>query len=175
MSELWFQQNFLSNWFDPPGAVGGRFARCLTYDTVFLNGTFGWSPDLYTNIRNGGPGFPWCAGSATGSAFELVDLPRAVFQGFPPTRQSAWIRWDLPLNGYFSIHELIFRTIKGPGPMACRANLAAGSTRRPIQMPVAATLELRLIFLQTRCFTAFLSLLLAPVIATIASKLPHHL
>jgi len=30
-----------------------------TYETVFLNGTFAWSPDLYTNIPNGGLHILW--------------------------------------------------------------------------------------------------------------------
>jgi len=58
MNELWFQQNFLNNRISIRlGQLAADSQFCVsTYDTVFLNGTFGWSPDLYTNIPNGGPG-----------------------------------------------------------------------------------------------------------------------
>ena len=46
MSELWFQQNFLSDRISIRlGQLGADSEFGVpTYDTVFLNGTFGWSP-----------------------------------------------------------------------------------------------------------------------------------
>ena len=60
MSELWFQQNFLN---DRISIRVGQLAAdsefdLSTYAAVFLNGTFSWSPSLYTNIPNGGPAYP---------------------------------------------------------------------------------------------------------------------
>jgi porin len=122
MSELWFQQNFLSNRISirvGQLAADSQFG-ISTYDSVFLNGTFGWSPDLYTNIPNGGPGYPM---GAPGVQVALTPLnwltyQGAVFQGnvFPQDVNQHGFRWDLsPSSGYFSIHELIFRTNQGAG------------------------------------------------------------
>lgn len=60
MFELWFQQNFLDN------AISLRVGQLAAdsefiisdYAALFLNGTFGWPAFAYTNIPEGGPGYP---------------------------------------------------------------------------------------------------------------------
>jgi porin len=122
MNELWFQQNFLNDRISirlGQLAADSQFS-VSTYDTVFLNATFGWSPDIYTNIPNGGPAYPM---GAPGVQLALTPLnwltyQGAVFQGnvFAQNVNRHGFRWDLsPSNGYFSIHELIFRTNQRAG------------------------------------------------------------
>jgi porin len=116
-NELWFQQKFLNNRISiRVGELAGDSEFDLsTYSVVFLNGTFSWSPYLYTNIPNGGPGYPM---GAPGVQVVLTPLnwltyQGAVFQGnvFAQDVNRHGFRWDLNAsNGYFSIHELIFRT-----------------------------------------------------------------
>ena len=122
MNELWFQQNFMNDRISIRlGQLAADSQFCVsTYDTVFLNGTFGWSPDLSTNIPNGGPAYPM---GAPGVQLALTPwnwftYQGAVFQGnvFAQNVNRHGFRWDLsPSNGYFSIHELIFRTNQGAG------------------------------------------------------------
>jgi porin len=121
MSELWFQQNFLN---DRISMRLGQLAADTqfgvpTYETVFLNATFGWSPDLYTNVPNGGPAYPM---GAPGVQLALTPLNWLTYQGlfqgnvFAQNVNRHGFRWDLsPSNGYFSIHELIFRTNERAG------------------------------------------------------------
>jgi porin len=116
-NELWFQQNFLSDRISVRvGQLGADSEFDLsTYSAAFLNAAFSWSPFLYTNIPNGGPGSPM---GAPGARLALTPLnwltyQGAVFQGnvFAQDVNQHGFRWDLsPSNGYFSIHELIFRT-----------------------------------------------------------------
>jgi porin len=119
-NELWFQQNFLNNRISirvGELAADSQF-DLSTYSAVFLNGTFSWSPYLYTNIPNGGPGYPM---GAPGVQVVLTPLnwltyQGAVFQGnvFAQDVNRHGFRWDLNAsNGYFSIHELILRTNQG--------------------------------------------------------------
>jgi porin len=80
MSELWFQQNFMN---DRISIRMGQLAAdsqfgVSTYETVFLNGTFAWSPDLYTNIPNGGPAYPM---GAPGVQLALTPLTWLTYQG----------------------------------------------------------------------------------------------
>jgi len=80
MSELWFQQNFLNDRISirlGQLAADTQFA-VPTYETVFLNGTFGWSPDIYTNIPNGGPAYPM---GAPGVQLALTPLTWLTYQG----------------------------------------------------------------------------------------------
>ena len=122
MSELWFQQSFLSNRISirlGQLAADSQFG-VSTYETIFLNGTFAWSPDLYTNIPNGGPGYPMGAPGVqlTLTPWNWLTYQAAVFQGnvFAQNVNQHGFRWDLsPSNGYFSIHELIFRTNQRAG------------------------------------------------------------
>ena len=85
MNELWFQQNFLNDRISiRVGQLGADSQFDLsTYATVFLNGTFGWSPYLYTNIPNGGPAYPMGTPGVQVSAYavELVDLPGRCLSG----------------------------------------------------------------------------------------------
>ncbi len=121
-NELWFQQNFLNDRISMRvGELGADSEFDLsTYSAVFLNGTFSWSPYLYTNIPNGGPGYPM---GAPGLRLALMPVKwltyqGAVFQGnvFAQNVNRYGFRWDLSAsNGYFSIHELIFRTNQGSG------------------------------------------------------------
>jgi len=121
MSELWFQQNFLNDRISirlGQLAADTQFA-VPTYETVFLNGTFGWSPDIYTNIPNGGPAYPM---GAPGVQLALTPLNWLTYQGvfqsnvFAQNVNRHGFQWDLsPSSGYFSIHELIFRTNQGVG------------------------------------------------------------
>jgi porin len=122
MNELWFQQNFMNDRISIRlGQLAADSQFCVsTYETVFLNGTFAWSPDLSTNIPNGGPAYPM---GAPGVQLALTPwnwftYQGAVFQGnvFAQNVNQHGFRWDLsPSNGYFSIHELIFRTNQSAG------------------------------------------------------------
>jgi porin len=122
MDELWFQQNFMNDRISirlGQLAADSRFGVSI-YENIFLNGAFGWSPDLYTNIQNGGPAYPI---GVPGVQLALTPLNwltylGAVFQGnvFAQNVNRHGFRWDLsPSNGYFSIHELIFRTNERDG------------------------------------------------------------
>ncbi len=122
MNELWFQQNFLSNRISirlGQLAADSQFG-VSTYENVFLNGTFAWSPDLSTNIPNGGPAYPMGAPGVqlALTPWNWLTYQGAVFQGnvFAQNVNRHGFRWDLsPSNGYFSIHELIFRTNQRAG------------------------------------------------------------
>ena len=123
MNELWFQQNFLSDRISVRvGQLGADSEFDIsTYSALFLNNAFGWSPDLYTNIPNGGPAYPM---GIPGLQVVLTPLnwlsyQGAVLQGNPFAQDvnRYGFRWDLsPSNGYFSIHELNLRTNQGTGP-----------------------------------------------------------
>ena len=141
-----------------------------TYDTVFLNGTFGWSPDLYTNIPNGGPGYPMAAPGVQVALtpFDWLTYQGAFFQGnvFAQDVNQHGFRWDLsPSNGYFSIHELIFRTNQGAGGNDLRGEFKMGGWFDTAPDPDASSTQpgtTACISSQTRCFTGFLSLVLRP-------------
>src|SRR5262249_26308804 len=122
MNEFWFQQKFLNDRISVRvGQLGADSEFDLsTYASVFLNGTFGWSPYLYTNNPNGVPSYPMGT-----PGIEVAITPvnwliyrGAVLQGNPFAQDvnRYGFRWDLSAsNGYFSIHELIFRTNQGAG------------------------------------------------------------
>ena len=87
MNELWFQQNFLNDRISiRVGQLGADSEFDIsTYSVVFLNATFSWSPYLYTNIPNGGPGYPM---GAPGVQVALtpanwLSYRGAIFQGNP--------------------------------------------------------------------------------------------
>jgi porin len=121
MNELWFQQNFLNDRISiRVGQLGADSQFDLsTYSAVFLNATFGWSPYLSTNILNGGPSYPMGTPGVQAVLTPLEWLSyKGVFQGnsFAESVNQHGFRWDLSAsNGYFSIHELIFRTNRGGG------------------------------------------------------------
>ena len=122
MNELWFQQNFLSDRISVRvGQLGADSEFDLsTNSIVFLNTTFSWSPELYTNIPNGGPAYPM---AAPGIRLALTPVSwlsyqGAIFQGNPFAQDvnRHGFRWDLSAsNGYFSIHEVNFRMNQGSG------------------------------------------------------------
>jgi porin len=121
-NELWFQQNLLNDRISiRVGQLGADSEFDLsTYSAVFLNGTFSWSPYLSTDIANGGPGYPM---GAPGVRLALTPLNWLTYQGaafqgnvFAQNVNRHGFRWDLSAsNGYFSIHELVFRTNQGAG------------------------------------------------------------
>ena len=122
MNELWFQQNFLKDRISiRVGQLGADSEFDLsTYSVVFLNGTFGWSPYLSTNIPNAGPGYPMGAPGVQVALTPLnwLSYRGAAFQGNPFAQNvnRYGFRWDLNAsNGYFSIHELNFRMNQGRG------------------------------------------------------------
>lgn len=65
MMEMWFQQDFWQREGGPSG-LSLRLGQLTAdsefvisdYGATFINGTFGWPAFAYTNIPNGGPGFP---------------------------------------------------------------------------------------------------------------------
>jgi porin len=122
MNELWFQQNFLNDRISIRlGQLGADSQFDLsTYSAVFLNGTFSWSPYLSANIPNGGPAYPMGAPGVqiVLTPLDWVSYQGAIFQGNPFAQNvnRYGFHWDLSAsNGYFSIHELIFRTNQGAG------------------------------------------------------------
>jgi len=116
MNELWFQQNFLDDRISiRVGQLGADSEFDIsTYSVVFLNAAFSWSPYLYTNIPNGGPGYPMGAPGVQVALTPANSLSYrgAIFQGNPFAQNvnRHGFRWDLSAsNGYFSIHELNLR------------------------------------------------------------------
>ena len=132
-NELWFQQTLMNDRVSIRiGQLGADSEFNLSsYSAVFLNGTFGWSPYLSTNIPNGGPGYPM---SAPGVRLALTPLnwvtyQGAVFQGnvFAQNVNRHGFRWDLNSpDGYFSIHELMFRTNQGAGVSSLPGEIKVG-------------------------------------------------
>lgn len=85
MLELWFQQNL---WDDKLSIRLGQITAdsefvISDYAALFLNGTFGWPAFTYTNLPEGGPGYPMGTLGAR-LAVHPVDwftFQSAVFQG----------------------------------------------------------------------------------------------
>ncbi len=108
MLEMWFQQDF---WLrDGDAAHSGLSIRVgqLTadseffisaYGSTFINGTFGWPAVAYTNIPEGGPGYPMGAPGARVAAtpVEWLTFQTAVFQGnvFAQDVNRHGFRWRL--------------------------------------------------------------------------------
>jgi porin len=120
MNEFWFQQNFLNNQISIRlGQLGADSEFDLsTHSLVFLNGTFGWSPYLSTNLPNGGPAYPMGTPGVRVALTPVnwLSYQAGVFQGNPFAQDvnRYGFRWDLSAsNGYFSIHELNFRINQG--------------------------------------------------------------
>ena len=132
-NELWFQQNFLNDRISIRlGQLGADSEFDLsTYSAVFLNGTFSWSPYISTNIPNGGPAYPM---GAPGVRLALTPLNWVTYQGaafqgnvFAQNVNRHGFRWDLSSsNGYFSIHELMFRTNQGAGVSSLPGEIKVG-------------------------------------------------
>ena len=148
MSELWFQQNFLNNWISiriGQLAADTQFDTS-TYNAVFLNGTFGWSPDLSTNIPNGGPAYPMAAPGVqlVLTPFNWLTYQGGVFQGnvFAQDVNQHGFRWDLSAsNGYFSIHELNFRINQDAGSSSLPGTFKLGGWFDTAPDPDAGTTQ----------------------------------
>ena len=88
------------------------------YAALFTNGTFGWPAFLYTNIPEGGPGYPMGTlfVRVAVNPWEWMTLQSAVFQGnvFAQDVNRHGFRWDLNADqGYFWINELQVRWNQG--------------------------------------------------------------
>ena len=120
------------------------------YGALFTNGTFGWPAFLYTNIPEGGPGYPMGALGVRVAVnpWEWLTLQSAVFEGnvFAQDVNRHGFRWDLNSNqGYFWINELQVRWNQGNArrDFRVRQNSAHGSTRRTLQIPFSTRMEYR--------------------------------
>ncbi|MBN8711007.1 MAG: carbohydrate porin [Verrucomicrobia bacterium] len=120
MLEMWFQQNL----FDDKLSIRvGQITAdseflTSTYSSLFLNGTFGWAPSMYTNLPEGGPGYPMgtLGVRVAVNPFDWLTLQSAVFQGnvFAQTANRHGFRWDLDSNnGYFWMNEIQGRWNQG--------------------------------------------------------------
>jgi len=126
MLELWFQQDFFQRGDDPIPGLSIRFGQLTAdsefvisdYGSLFINGTFGWPAFLYTNIPEGGPGYPMgtLGVRVAVSPWEWMTVQSAVFQGnvFAQDVNRHGFRWNLNSNqGYFWINELQIRWNQG--------------------------------------------------------------
>src|SRR5262245_29140226 len=122
MLELWFQQDFFQRGDDALPGLSIRVGQLTAdrefvisdYGALFTNGTFGWPAFLYTNIPEGGPGYPMgTLGVRVGvTPWEWMTLQSAVFQGnvFAQNVNRHGFRWNLNSDeGYFWINELQIR------------------------------------------------------------------
>jgi porin len=129
MLELWFQQDFFPRGEDKPPSLSVRVGQ-ITADSefvisdwgaLFTNGTFGWPAFLYTNIPEGGPGYPMgtLGVRVAVSPWQWLTVQSAVFQGnvFAQDVNRHGFRWDLSAEeGYFWINEVQARWSRGlPG------------------------------------------------------------
>jgi porin len=119
MLELWFQQDFFLRGDDGPPGLSIRVGQITAdsefvisdYGALFTNGTFGWPAFLYTNIPEGGPGYPMgtLGVRVAVNPWQWMTMQSAVFQGnvFAQDVNRHGFRWDLDVNqGYFWINEL---------------------------------------------------------------------
>ena len=126
MLELWFQQDFFQRGDDGASGLSIRVGQLTAdsefvisdYGALFTNGTFGWPAFLYTNIPEGGPGYPMgtLGVRVAVNPWEWMTLQSAVFQGnvFAQDVNRHGFRWDLNSDlGYFWINELQVRWNQG--------------------------------------------------------------
>ncbi len=114
--ELWFQQNL---WEDKISLRLGQLAAdsefvISDYGSTFLNGTFGWPAFMYTNLPEGGPGYPMgILGIRLAlNPLDWITFQTAVFQGnvYAQNVNNHGFRWRLDSeNGYFFLNEAQFR------------------------------------------------------------------
>ncbi len=98
----------------------------------FINGTFGWPAFTYTNLPNGGPGYPL---GAPGVRVAITPVPwftyqAAAFQGdvFAQDVNRAGFRWRLQEDqGYFLINEAQFRWNQEDDEMGLAGQLKFGA------------------------------------------------
>jgi porin len=131
MLELWFQQNFFLREDEGLPGLSIRVGQLTAdsefvisdYGALFTNGTFGWPAFLYTNIPEGGPGYPMgtLGVRVAVTPWEWMTAQSAVFQGnvFAQDVNRHGFRWDLNSDqGYFWINELQVRWNQGDNPRA---------------------------------------------------------
>lgn len=124
--DLWFQQDFFLRGDDEPPGLSIRVGQITAdsefvisdYGALFTNGTFGWPAFLYTNVPEGGPGYPMgtLGVRVAVNPREWMTVQSAVFQGnvFAQDVNRHGFRWDLDVNqGYFWINELQARWNQG--------------------------------------------------------------
>ncbi len=122
MLELWFQQDFFLRGDEGLPGLSIRVGQLTAdsefvisdYGGLFTNGTFGWPAFLYTNIPEGGPGYPMgtLGVRVAANPWEWLTVQSAVFQGnvFAQDVNRHGFRWDLHSDeGYFWINELQVR------------------------------------------------------------------
>ena len=126
MLELWFQQDFFQRGDDGASGLSIRLGQLTAdsefvisdYGALFTNGTDGWPAFLYTNIPEGGPGYPMgtLGIRVAVNPWKWMTLQSAFFQGnvFAQDVNRHGFRWDLdPDLGYFWINELQMRWNQG--------------------------------------------------------------
>ena len=131
MLELWFQQDFFQREDEGSPGLSIRVGQLTAdsefvisdYGALFTNGTFGWPAFLYTNIPEGGPGYPMgtLGVRVAVTPWEWMTVQSAVFQGnvFAQDVNRHGFRWDLNSDqGYFWINELQVRWNQGDNPRA---------------------------------------------------------
>jgi porin len=131
MLELWFQQDFFPREDEGAPGLSIRVGQITAdsefvisdYGALFTNGTFGWPAFLYTNIPEGGPGYPMgtLGVRVALNPWEWLTVQSAVFQGnvFAQDVNRHGFRWDLDADeGYFWINELQVRWNQGEKPRA---------------------------------------------------------
>lgn len=125
MLEMWFQQDFFQR-EDGPSGLSIRVGQLTAdsefvisdYGSLFINGTFGWPAFMYTNLPEGGPGYPMgtLGVRVAASPWEWMTVQSAVFQGnvFAQNVNRHGFDWNLnSSNGYFWINELQVRWNQG--------------------------------------------------------------
>ena len=138
MLELWFQQDFFQRGDDVASGLSVRLGQLTAdrefvisdYGALFTNGSFGWPAFLYTNIPEGGPGYPMgTLGIRVAlNPWEWMTLQSAVFQGnvFAQDVNRHGFRWDLNSDqGYFWINELQVRWNQGTNALPGQAKFGA--------------------------------------------------
>lgn len=134
MLELWFQQNL----FDDKLSI--RLGQLTAdsefiisdYGSFFLNGTFGWPAFSYTNLPEGGPGYPMgtLGLRVAYTPVDWVTVQSAVFQGnvFAQDVNRHGFKWNLSANnGYFWINEAQFRWNQGEDTFALPGQFKVGA------------------------------------------------
>jgi porin len=114
--ELWFQQNLLD---DKISLRLGQLAAdsefvISDYGSTFINGTFGWPAFMYTNLPEGGPGYPMGTLGIRLAVHPLdwFTFQTAVFQGnvYAQNVNNHGFRWRLDSeNGFFFLNEAQIR------------------------------------------------------------------
>lgn len=134
MLELWFQQNLFEDKLSIRiGQLTADSEFVISdYGSLFLNGTFGWPPFLYTNLPEGGPGYPMgtLGVRVAYTPWDWVTVQSSVYQGnvFAQTANRHGFRWDLDSsNGYTWLNELQVRWNQGEETFALPGQAKVGA------------------------------------------------